>query len=142
MRTGDLGFVLDGELYVTGRIKDLIIIRGRNFYPQDIERTVEDADPHVRPGCGAAFSVEVDGEERLVVVTEAEVDEEMLDVDEVLNAIRLSVVTKHQIRAHVVVLVPRGEIPKTSSGKLQRALTRQLYLDGLLPVMAESVRAR
>jgi acyl-CoA synthetase (AMP-forming)/AMP-acid ligase II len=142
MRTGDLGFVLDGELYVTGRIKDLIIIRGRNFYPQDIERTVEEADPHVRAGCGAAFGIEVEGEERLVVVTEVEENGETLDVDTVLEAIRLSVVTTHQIRAHVVVLVPRGEIPKTSSGKLQRALTRQRYLDGSLSVLAESVRLR
>ncbi len=142
MRTGDLGFVLDGELYVTGRIKDLIIIRGRNYYPQDIERTVEEAEQHVRPGCVAAFALEVDGEERMVVVAEVEGDEASLDFDQALEAIRLSVVTKHQIRAYTVVLIPRGEIPKTSSGKIQRALTRERYEAGLLPVLAESLRPR
>src|SRR6185436_985619 len=70
LRTGDLGFVEDGELYITGRLKDLIIIRGINYYPQDIEQTVEQAHIALRPGCGAAFSIDVGGEERLVVVQE------------------------------------------------------------------------
>src|SRR4029077_2284192 len=72
LRTGDLGFLRGGELFVTGRLKDLIIIRGRNLYPQDIELTVERSHPALRPGCGAAFSIELGQEERLVVVHEHE----------------------------------------------------------------------
>ena len=139
LRTGDLGFVLDGELYVTGRIKDLIIIRGRNFYPQDIERIMDRADPQVRPGCGAAFGVEVDGEERLVLVQEVEPNGEPMDTERVLAAVRRAVASQHDLRAHAVVLIPRGEIPKTSSGKLQRARTKELYLAGELPALATSV---
>jgi acyl-CoA synthetase (AMP-forming)/AMP-acid ligase II len=140
LRTGDLGFVVEGELYVTGRLKDLIIIRGRNYYPQDIERTIDHADPLVRPGCGAAFAVEVDGQEGLAVVQEVEPAGDSPDeADRVLAAIRRAVRANHDLRAHAVVLIPRGEIPKTSSGKLQRARTRELYLAGALPVLATSV---
>jgi acyl-CoA synthetase (AMP-forming)/AMP-acid ligase II len=142
LRTGDLGFVVDGELFVTGRLKDVIIIRGRNFYPQDIERTLDRADPRVRPGCGVAFGLEIDGEERLVIVQEIEGDPETVDVEAALAAIRREVATHNGVRAHAVVLIPRGEIPKTSSGKLQRALTRQRYLAGSLPLVAESLRPR
>src|SRR5262249_33951336 len=72
LRTGDLGFIKEGELYVTGRLKDLIIIRGVNHYPQDIERTVEKCHPALRPGCGASFSYEIEGEEHLVIVQETD----------------------------------------------------------------------
>jgi acyl-CoA synthetase (AMP-forming)/AMP-acid ligase II len=72
LRTGDLGFLDNDELYVTGRLKDLIIVNGHNHYPQDIERTVEQSHPAIRPTCSAAFSVEIDGEERLIVVAEVE----------------------------------------------------------------------
>jgi acyl-CoA synthetase (AMP-forming)/AMP-acid ligase II len=142
LRTGDLGFVLEGELFVTGRLKDVIIIRGRNYYPQDIERTLDAADPAVRPGCGVAFGVEVNGEERLVVVQEIEGDPADVDLKAVAAAVRHAVATQNGIRADAVVLIPRGEIPKTSSGKLQRGLTRQRYLAGELPALAESVRPR
>jgi acyl-CoA synthetase (AMP-forming)/AMP-acid ligase II len=139
LRTGDLGFVLDGELYVTGRLKDLIIIRGRNYYPQDIERTIDRAHPQVRPGCGVAFAVHQDEQERLVIVQEIEENGEPLDTDAVLAAIRRTVATQHDLKAHAVVLIPRGEIPKTSSGKLQRIRTRELYESGSLPILATSV---
>ena len=86
LRTGDLGFLHAGELFVTGRLKDLIIIRGHNHYPQDIELTVEQSHPALRPGCGAAFSVPVSGEERLVIVQEA--GRQAVNVDEVVQTIR------------------------------------------------------
>jgi acyl-CoA synthetase (AMP-forming)/AMP-acid ligase II len=141
LRTGDLGFVLDGELYVTGRLKDLIIIRGRNYYPQDIERTLDAAGPAVRPGCGVAFGLEVEGEERLVIVQEIDDDPATVDVDAVVAAIRRQVAAHHGVRAHDVVLIPRGEIPKTSSGKLQRSLTKERYLAGSLPAAAGNLLA-
>src|SRR5207248_7539268 len=109
------------------------------YYPQDIERTVERADPHVRPGCGAAFGIEVDDDERLAIVTEVEVDGETLSFEPVLSAIRTAVATHHGLRAHTVVLVPRGEIPKTSSGKIQRARARAMLLAGELTIVEQSV---
>jgi acyl-CoA synthetase (AMP-forming)/AMP-acid ligase II len=92
LRTGDLGFLRDGELFVTGRIKDLILIRGRNYYPQDIEQTVQQSHPALRPDCGAAFAVEIENEERLVIAHELERSYlRTLDVDEVIRTIRQAV---------------------------------------------------
>ena len=142
VRTGDLGFLLDGELFVTGRIKDVIVVRGRNHYPQDIERTAEGADPRLRPGCGAAFAVDVQCEERVVVVQEIDrPDGRPLDAAAIAAEIRRRVSTEHDVRPYAVVLIPAGEIPKTSSGKVQRRLTRRLYLAGELPILAELSRA-
>jgi 8-amino-7-oxononanoate synthase len=140
LRTGDLGFLQAGELFVTGRLKDLIIIRGRNYYPQDIELTVEQSHPALRRGCGAAFSVEAQGEERLVVVQEVERQYlHKLDVDEVIGAIRRAVGEFHELNIHAVVLLKTGSIPKTSSGKIQRRLCRERFLnDGLVAVSARS----
>ena len=96
LRTGDLGFLVNGELFVTGRLKDLIIIRGRNHYPQDIELTVEKSHPVLRPNSGAAFTVEIEGEERLAIAQEVERRYlRTLDVDEVAFAIRQTVVENH-----------------------------------------------
>jgi len=146
LRTGDLGFMKDGELFVTGRLKDLIIIDGRNHYPQDIELTVEQSHPAIRPGSCAAVSVEVADAERLVIITEVEGrprpaarphDGETaphlrgpLDTEALSRAIRRAVAEEHDVRVHAVVLIQPGSIPKTSSGKLQRHACRTAFLNG------------
>jgi acyl transferase domain-containing protein/acyl-CoA synthetase (AMP-forming)/AMP-acid ligase II/acyl carrier protein len=163
LRTGDLGFVRDGELFVCGRAKDLIIIRGSNHYPQDIELTVERAHPAIRPGCVAAFSVPSDDEERFAIV--AEVDRryqgnrrrldrsdpdrrgadpvasgpqpEPLDVDQLFWVMRDAIAARHEIEPDTIVLVRAGSVPKTSSGKLQRRACRQAFTGGELEVLAE-----
>jgi acyl-CoA synthetase (AMP-forming)/AMP-acid ligase II len=148
-----LGFLKDGELFVTGRLKDLIIIDGRNVYPQDIELTVEQSHPAMRPGCCAAFSVD-SNEERLIIA--AEVDRRYqsslhdgrnaqgmearaptngrspLDVDVVVRAIRRAVAEEHDMRAHAVVLLRAGSIPRTPSGKVQRRVCKASFLNGTL----------
>ena len=139
LRTGDLGFVLDGELYVTGRLKDLIILRGRNLYPQDIELTVERTHPALRPGCGAAFPVDIQGEERLVVIQELERRVGDVGPEEIAAAIRAAVAREHEVSAAEVVLLRMGTIPKTSSGKIQRQACRAAYRNGELAVVARSV---
>jgi amino acid adenylation domain-containing protein len=140
LRTGDLGFLRDGELYVTGRLKDLIIIRGRNHYPQDLELTAERSHPDLRPGSGAAFSVEVGGEERLVLVQEVE-RRRRDGFEEVAEAVRGAVAREHEVQVHEVVLVRVGSVPKTSSGKIQRSACRSLYLAGDLAVVGRSAIA-
>src|SRR5205085_131124 len=133
LRTGDLGFLDEaGELYVTGRIKDLIIVRGINHYPQDIERTVQAAHPALRPNCGAAFSVPDErGEETLVVVQEIErTERNRIDPAEMKGAIRESVTEQHEMYARHIVLIRPGALPKTTSGKIQRKLARKLWLAG------------
>jgi acyl-CoA synthetase (AMP-forming)/AMP-acid ligase II len=129
LRTGDLGFAHDGELYVTGRLKDLIIIGGRNHYPQDIEQTVRAVDPVLYAGSGAAFSIEVAGEERVVMVQEVE-PHAKTDLDRLIGAIRLAVAREHEIELYAIVLLKSGGIPKTSSGKVQRKLCRLQFLEG------------
>ncbi|HSF42104.1 MAG TPA: amino acid adenylation domain-containing protein, partial [Thermoanaerobaculia bacterium] len=139
LRTGDLGVISEGELFVTGRLKDLIILRGRNLYPQDIELTVEASHPALRAGCAAAFPVEVAGEERLVVVQEIERrQQDHVDVEAVAEAIRRAVAEEHEARVHEVVLLEAGAIPKTSSGKIQRHACRAGYLAGSLALVGRS----
>ncbi len=140
LRTGDLGFMHDGELYVTGRVKDLIILRGRNVYPQDVEATVERAHQVLRPGCGAAFAVAKDESEELVVVQEVRRSElEGTDAYDVIGAIRRTLLREDALRPHAVVLIEARTIPKTSSGKIQRHATRQAFLAGSLEVIAQDV---
>jgi acyl-CoA synthetase (AMP-forming)/AMP-acid ligase II len=140
LRTGDLGFFHDGSLFISGRIKDLIIIRGRNHFPQDIELTVESSHPILRPGCGAAFSVDVDGDERLVVVQEIRRDFRDANLHEVADVIRGAVSGNHELSVHAIVLIKPGRIPKTSSGKIQRHACRQSYLaDTLDPLLCSVV---
>jgi acyl-CoA synthetase (AMP-forming)/AMP-acid ligase II/acyl carrier protein len=134
LRTGDLGFVDDGQLYVTGRLKDLIILRGRNHYPQDIESTAETAHPAIRPGCCAAFSV-TDADEEVLVIA-AEVDESRAALDEVVAKVREAVAAEHDIEVRVVALLKPRTIPKTTSGKIQRHACREDYLSGRLEPMA------
>jgi amino acid adenylation domain-containing protein len=139
LRTGDLGFVWESELFVTGRLKDLIIIRGRNHYPQDIELTVERSHPALRPGCGAAVAVDVGGEERLVIVQEVERQHRNVDLDVVAGAVRQAVAAAHEVHAYAVVLLKPGGIPKTSSGKVQRHACRAGYLAGTLETLGSSI---
>ena len=136
LRTEDFGFIEDGELYITGRIKDLIIIRGLNHYPQDIEWTVERCHAAIRPGCGAAFSVEAGGEERLVIVQEIDTRQGP-DPEQVIEAIREAVASEHELQVYAAALIKPGQIPKTSSGKIQRRASRQRFLDSALDPVAE-----
>jgi phthiocerol/phenolphthiocerol synthesis type-I polyketide synthase C len=136
LRTGDLGFLDGAELFVTGRRKDLIIIAGRNHYPQDIERSAECSDPALRPGCGVACSFELDNEERLLLVHEVFGNPDSTEAGRIIASIRTAVAAEHDLQVHDVVLVRRGVIPKTSSGKLQRSACRTAFLDRRLEALA------
>ncbi|HJX30002.1 MAG TPA: AMP-binding protein, partial [Thermoanaerobaculia bacterium] len=136
LRTGDLGFFAGGELFLTGRLKDLIILRGRNHYPQDLELTAERSDPSLRAGSGAAFSVERQGEERLVLVSE--VERRHGDLAAIADAIRRAIAEEHGVGVADVVLLRQGTIPKTSSGKIQRRECRARYLGGELEALHRS----
>ena len=138
LRTGDLGFYLDGELYVTGRIADLVTVGGRTFYPQDIETTAADASPMVRRGYVAAFSLPAneipgDGDDQaLVIIAERAAGTSRADPQAALEAVRAEVADKHGVAPAEVRLVPAGAIPRTTSGKLARLACRAEYLDGTL----------
>lgn len=136
LRTGDLGFLDGDELFVTGRLKDLIIIRGRNHYPHDIEQSVQESHSALRPASGAAFSVSEDAMERLVVVQEVERTQRDSDLDAVIATIRQAVAEKHDLAIFAVMLVKPGQIPKTSSGKIRRDACRTAYLKGQLEQLA------
>ncbi|MBP7149696.1 MAG: thioester reductase domain-containing protein [Acidobacteria bacterium] len=137
-RTGDLGFIYEGEVYVCGRRKDLIIIRGVNYYPQDIEAIAEEAaDPHVRKGGAVAFSVDAGGE-ALTVLAEVRNKDALPDAAAIARAIR----TQYYVEPHTIAFVPKGSISKTTSGKTARSLTRQRWLNGELTVIASYVSAR
>jgi acyl-CoA synthetase (AMP-forming)/AMP-acid ligase II len=138
LRTGDLGFLdAAGRLFITGRIKDIIIIRGMNHYPQDIERTVQASHPALRRDCGAAFAItDAAGDEKLAVVQEVErTSRRTLDVADVISRIREAVTRQHEIAPEAIALIPPATLPKTTSGKIQRGLARQLWLDGALDVI-------
>ncbi len=135
LRTGDLGHLDEaGELHVVGRIKDVMIVRGVNHYPQDIEATVAASHPSLRRDHGAAFTVTDDQDiERIVVVQEVERTQRHAMVEaEVVAAIQAAVVNNHDVAVHRIALIRTGSLPKTTSGKVQRGLTRRRWLDGTL----------
>ena len=136
LRTGDLGLMRDGELYVTARMKDLIIIRGVNYYPQDIELTVEHSCPQLRQGCGAAFSVDVDGQERLVLAYELGRGGQS-DLADIFERVCQAVGQQHGVRPYSILLTRPGTIPKTSSGKIQRQACRAAYVSDSLNAVAK-----
>ena len=138
LRTGDLGFISHGEIFITGRLKDVIIIAGRNHAAEDVEHAADSSHPAVRPGRAAAFAQTIHDREVATVV--AELDRSVgadADLTEVINAIRSNVVAHHDLALHAVVLVPTDAIPKTSSGKIQRSACRDLYEQGQLQIVQE-----
>jgi acyl-CoA synthetase (AMP-forming)/AMP-acid ligase II/acyl carrier protein len=133
LRTGDLGFFRDGELFVTGRVKDVIIIRGRNHYPQDIEQSAEEAHQAVLPG--AAFALTDESGERLVVVHQIDRQFRGADHQQIVQTIRRAIVEQHELDPYAIVLIRQTSLPITSSGKVQRTLCRDQYLAGELKVI-------
>jgi iturin family lipopeptide synthetase A len=151
LRTGDLGFLREGQLFITGRLKDLIIIDGRNHYPQDIEQTVEKSHPALHSGACAAFSVEQDSEERAIVAVE--VDRHWLrrlDLpaapgaaerlgESLVRTVRRTVAEHHDLAVHRVLLLRPSAVPKTTSGKIRRRECRTLFLKGKLEPLSEEL---
>lgn len=136
LRTGDLGFMQRGELFITGRLKDLIILNGRNLYPQDIERCAQACHPSLRPNANAAFSHLVDGVEELILVQELDFRQKP-DPEEVFSAIRKAIGDECQTSPYAIALVRPGAVPKTSSGKIRRRECKKLYIEGELETVAE-----
>ena len=137
LRTGDLGFIVDGELYITGRLNDVLVFWGLNHYPQQIERTVEESHVALKPNCGAAISVNVSGE-RLVIIQEIERSHRRSFVlEDVVESIRWAIFQQHFIDVYSIVLLKPGGLPKTSSGKVQRNATKAQYLEQNLSIMAQ-----
>ncbi|WP_314930614.1 FadD32-like long-chain-fatty-acid--AMP ligase [Corynebacterium argentoratense] len=128
MATGDLGVFIDGEIHITGRLKDLIVIAGRNHYPQDIEYTVDHASEHIRPAAIAAFAIEGDETERLVIIAERDLDKTPEGDDAAKQAIRAAVTEAHGVQPHDVVIVAPDEIKRSSSGKIARRVAKKHYL--------------
>lgn len=138
LRTGDLGFIYEGELYITGRMKDIIIIRGRNYYPQDIEHITEESHHSVRKNYCAAFSVEHKGEERLCIVTELQrTFLRRPDTAAITENIAEAVAGEFEIRPWKVVLIKTGSLEKTSSGKIMRRAAKEALLSGTLEIIAQ-----
>lgn len=149
LRSGDLGFLYDGNLFVSGRLKDLIIVGGTNHFPVDIEMTVEKSHKAIRKNCVAAISTNLEGIERLVIVAEIDRhfaakrmnhcdeigDESSLGREGILTAIREAVSQNHELRPHDICLVKQSTIPRTSSAKIQRHVCRQQYLAGELSLV-------
>ena len=145
LRTGDLGFLDRGELFFTGRLKDMIVIKGRNHYPQDIEKTVEETNPWIRPSGVASFSIDLAGEEKLVVLAEVErrywsssrsankngnSASDIISVKDLTQSIKREISKNHDLQAYTILLLKPGALPKTSSGKIQRHACRADFLNG------------
>ncbi len=138
LRTGDLGFIADGELFITGRLKDVMILWGRYQYPQYIEQTIEKCHPALRSNCSAAFSIEIKDEECLVVAVEIERSYlRNLNAPEIIGAIYRAVIEEHTIEVREILLLKTGTIPKTSSGKIQRSSCKAKFLEGQLELVGQ-----
>lgn len=140
LRTGDLGFMVDGELVVTGRIKDLVIIRGRNYYPQDLEASAQAVSEALRGGCGAALSIDGPGGEALMLVQEVREGLPTRELAPLAAAVRAAIRADFELEVDRIVLVPARALPKTSSGKIQRRACRRALLDGNVDVLASFER--
>lgn len=141
LRTGDLGFKRNGQLFITGRLKDLIIIRGRNLYPNDIEATVEQAHPALQSGAGCAFSVDTGFEEEIILIYEVpRIHMRALDIKSIADVLCIKIAEQHEAQLHGLVLLRPGSLPKTTSNKVQRNLCRQTYCSGGFDVLAEWYR--
>lgn len=144
LRTGDLGFMQADELFVTGRIKDLIIIRGRNHYPHDIEETVAQCHPALEPTAGAVFTIETEGAEQLIILQEVKrthlrhVKSDSAEVEEIFSRIRRAVTAEHDLLVHEIVLLRPATILKTSSGKIKRRACRDAFLNNHLKIVVSS----
>jgi acyl-CoA synthetase (AMP-forming)/AMP-acid ligase II len=140
LRTGDLGFLDENkELFIAGRLKDVIIVRGENFYPQDIEKTVEDSHPALKPNCCAVFTVQKNDKQQLVIVQEVKrTHRKDLDVDDIIGNVRQAVVKEHELTVGKILLIKTGTITKTSSGKIQRALSRLKMQNNEFEIWGES----
>ena len=147
LRTGDLGFIDRGELFFTGRLKDMIVIKGRNHYPQDIEQTVQEVSSWIRPSCVASFSIDIQGEEKLVVLAEVERkywssnrtakansngSSDTIDAKDLSQLIKREIAKNHDLQAYTILLLKPGSLPKTSSGKIQRHACRTEFLSNTL----------
>jgi len=139
LRTGDLGFLHEGQLFITGRVDDLIIVRGVNHHPQDIETTARESHALLEPGLGAAFAIEENGAQRLVLVHEVERDASV-DLAAVLDAVHAAVLDEHGLALDAVALIRRGTIAKTSSGKVQRHASRAAFIANELKPLAQRHR--
>ncbi len=137
LRTGDLGFLHEGQLFVAGRLKDMIIVRGVNRYPQDIEQTVEQAHDIMQSGLIAAFADSAEDRERLIIAAEVQTRREETNWDEVIVAVRRAVAQQHELPPEAVVLVRFGTLPRTSSGKIQRHACRDEFARGSLKIVAQ-----
>jgi acyl-CoA synthetase (AMP-forming)/AMP-acid ligase II/acyl carrier protein len=140
LRSGDLGFLRDGELFVTGRLKDLIIIRGVNHYPHDIERTAQEAHQALQIGGGAAFAVDMGGPERLVLFHELKRSTRNEPAHEVMDAIRQAISASHDVEVHAIALLKPGRLPRTPSGKCRRQECRRMFEQGDLDALARWTR--
>lgn len=136
LRSGDLGTIVDGELYIVGRSKDLLIVRGRNIHPHDVEEAAEAAHALLRPHCSAAFPVSLDDPSHVSMALEIDPPSEEDDLDEIIAAVRVQVSRELELKLQGVALVPVGAVPKTTSGKVQRRLCRQQLLDGEIEPIA------
>lgn len=136
LRTGDLGCLMDRELFITGRIKDLLIVRGRNHYPQDLEFTVACSHPAFAGNAGAAFAVDIGGTTQPILVQEVTITSESASLEELLRTAVQAIAEEHEIQMHTVALVEPGSLPKTSSGKIRRQECRRQFLHSELRILA------